>query len=334
MKIGLLRKSWGFAWVAVIGTSAYLAMTTVCHAETDALEPLTVQVTLATNSTLSVGEPIVLHYKVSNNSTTKQLSFDSGPRHEGWYRLSLTNATGKQITAATPQSSLDEVAPQGLHPASEISLLPGGNTEGDIVATQSFAVTQPGDYVLTLHIPVTYYVEPIGAWYPKGRPADQIPMSFAQDYNFHLKVMPMDQKRLQSDAEMLNRELHNPKFSPQRETLLAALSSLPEAVALPSWQSLVLDPTTPSAVLSSAVELLGGLRSLGAADLLGQIIFDRIPSSSEAGEEGVKASARRAVAEMYNLGDDRIKQKLEQVYAGHGASKSNLMESVTTSNPN
>jgi hypothetical protein len=86
--------------------------------------------------------------------------------------------------------------------------------------------------------------------------------------------------------------------------------------------------------LSSAVELLGGLRSLGAADLLGQIIFDRIPSSSEAGEEGVKASARRAVAEMYNLGDDRIKQKLEQVYAGHGASKSNLMESVTTSNPN
>ncbi len=333
MKIRFSRKSWGLICAAAISTSSYLVSTTFCHAEAIASRMLTAQVTLTTSHSLALGEPIVLHYKVSNNSTAEQLSFEGGPHHQGWYRLSVTNAAGKQITAAMPKPSLDELYPQGLHQSPEISLLPGGTIEGDIVATQALTMTRPGDYMLTLHIPVTYYLEPIGAWYPKGRPANQVPITFSQDYNFPLKVMPADPKRLQATAETLSHELQDVRYVGQSKALLAALSSLPETVALPSWQALVLDPATPSAVLSEAVELLGGLRSPGAADLLGQALFDRAPAMG-ANEDSVKASARKAVAAMYNLGDDQMKQRLEQVYAQHGASRSDFLEAVTTSNPN
>lgn len=333
MKIGVSRKSWGFICAAVASASAYLASTTFCRAEASTSGVLAAHVTLTTSHTLSLGEPIVLHYEVSNNSTAEQLSFEGGPHHQGWYRLSVTNATRKRITAAMLKPSLDELNPQGLHQSPEISLLPGGSIEGDIVATQVLAITQPGDYVLTLRVPITYYLEPIGAWYPKGRPADQVPMTFTRNFDFPLKVTPADPKRLQATAETLSRELQDVKYAGQSKALLAALSSLPEAVALPSWQALVLDPAISPAVLSKAVELLGGLRSPGAADLLGQALFDRAPSVG-ADEDGVRASARKAVAEMYNLGDDQMKQRLEQVYAQHGASRNDLLEAVTTSNPN
>lgn len=332
MKFEFSQKSLNFVCAVIIAASVLWAGTKVCRAEASASEPFAAQVTLATNSTISLGEPIVLHYKVSNNSTTDQISFDSGPSQKGWYRLSITSAAGQQMTAALSQPSLDETSPQGLHQASEISLLPGGIIEGDIVATQAFAVTQPGDYVITLRLPVTYFLEPRGAWYPKGRPADQVPMTFTQAYHFALKIVPEDPKRLQATAETLSRELQDVKYVGQSKALLAALSSLPEDAAMPSWQALILDPATPSAVLSNAVELLGGLRSPGAADLLGQVIFDRPVAG--ANEGGVKASARKAVAEMYNLGDDQTKQRLEQVYVEHGASKNDLLEAVTTSNPN
>ena len=333
MKIKFFQEALRLTYVAVMVMSVCLAAASVRHADADAAGPLTVQVTLVTSRTPSLGEPIVFHYKVSNNSADEQISFDSGPRQAGWYRLSITNVRGQKTTAPLPNPSLDEILPQGLHQASEISLLPSGTIEGDIVATQALALTRSGDYTLTLRIPLTYFLEPRGAWYPKGRPTGQISMTFTQDYSFALKVMPADQKRLQATAEALSRELQDAKYVGQSKALLAALSSLPASVALPSWQALVLNPATPSSVLSSAIELLGGLRSPGAADLLGQAIFDTTPAVG-ANEDSMKASARKAVAEMYNLGDEQTKRRLEQVYAEHGASKSDLIGAVTTSNPN
>ncbi len=335
MKHKIFKLSPQLVYVALASISSYLYLG-IASAKCASAEPsgsLDAQVSLVTSSTLTVGEPVVLYYRLSNTSPSKQLTFNAGEHRRGWYSLSLTNENGQKVTATANVPFGDQHRKQGLYQPQEISILPSAYVEGDCVVTQALGIAQPGKYTLNFHIPIIYYMEPKGAWYPEGRPANQKPFSLMRDYSFSLVVMEANPERLQATAKKLCHELQDVKLLGKSQALLAALSSLPEDIALPNWQNLILDPATPPAVLNEAVVLLGELRSPGAAELLGQVIFDRPPATGT-NEDLVRMGAHRALTEMYNAGDAQLRQKMKQVFISHGASTADLLEIVTVSNPN
>jgi len=332
-KISKLSPRLVYVALASISFYLYLGIASARCASAEPSGPLDTQVSLVTSSTLTVCEPVVLYYKLSNTSLSEQLTFNAGVHRRGWYSLSLTNENGQKMTAAADMPSSDQHREQGLHQPPEISILPSAYIEGYCVVTQALDIAQPGKYTLNFHVPISYYMEPKGAWYPEGRPANQKPFSLMRDYSFSLVVTGADPERLQATAKKLCHELQDVRFLGKSQALLAALSSLPENVALPNWQNLILDPVTSPAVLNEAVALLGKLRSPGAAELLGQVIFDRIPVTG-ANEGLVRMGAHRALTEMYNAGDAQLRQKMKQVFISHGASAADLLEIVTVSNPN
>lgn len=285
----------------------------------------TVTLMAVASSQISVGEPVVIHYKIENPSTIEQVTFHAGLQDDQWYTLTLSSQGSVIARSLKPVPE----KPQGFALSPERSILPGGSFSGDIVVGQTLGAPKPGRYVLTVHLDLPFYAEsPGGAtrFYTNGAAPDPPTGIIRQDFDFPLTVTPSNPAKLRIMAEGLEKLLLNTKNVASCQFLTKQLFALPEAQALPSWKALIADPNTSQTVLYASVTQLGFLKTAAAADLLVQM------QHRPATEWGAAPHVDGVLAEMYNTGTPALRQHIKKLAAAQGATLGSKIDGL--SNPN
>ena len=228
-----------------------------------------VEARLATPATVSLGEPIMLHYKLSNLSSNEKLVVLSGIYNTAWYTLGLKDQAGNPVRLIPDTRPLN---PPGPH-AGDIGIYAtrdgrDGWRDGYVVATKSFSVPRPGKYVLTMHVQAPYTLVPPTLENPVLMKSQIISDGtvLIQDFRFPLTVTAFNPAALQAKAnalkEAISKELNSPLLLPEIDELF----SMPEAQAGPVWEEMALQAKPMERDLIA--DKLAGLHSNKGADIL------------------------------------------------------------------
>ncbi len=298
------------AYVCLIALGLVFAPAITRPAQAGASYPVSIQIALASSPAISLGEPVMLRYRITNTSEQK-IAERLGSRLDEWYTLSLTSNNSKGATRLSKPMPSEM---PGLHLEPTGDLRPGGTSEGYIVATQSLIVLYPGKYTLHVHVHL-----PIAAVGALGEGANEAFVSahgqtWAQEFSFPLTITPADRSRLKTTAEALRKDIAHEKNVVRREADAEALFSMPEAEALPSWQALASGGDSPTGSRLIAIKQLALKRSVGTADALAEFVWSEVPSS----DETVQLEARSGLARMYEIGDATLQRHIQEIYASHG----------------
>ena len=223
--------------------------------------PLSVKMSLATGQTVSLGEPIVIHYGLSNTLTGEHLILSRGALPDDWYTISLTGGSGQAVKSIASRHTRRS---SGLFQDKEVGIMHGGKAEGSIIVPTYRTLTRPGKYTLYIHVKQPYVSEP-------DAPIDVDPathFSLDQNYMLPVTITAANPSLLRNTAERLRLEAESPLYSGSSSSAVEALFSMPENPALASWQLLISDPHVPERVLQEAVNQLTRLHSVVAVDLL------------------------------------------------------------------
>ena len=294
--------------LAIAATMA-LCNSRMTLASTGGNEPLTVDMSLMTNKTVSLGEPIILNSHIVNTDG-QTLAVHLGSRSTEWYSISLTDAAG-QAVAAVPDAPTPNQGGLQINP--DRPLLPGGVVTKYIVVTQNFLVPHPGQYELTVHVYLSY--APVASterapsvW--KKALADA-GTTQTQDFMFPVSVTAFNPVVLHQQAVQLQQEISNDSYSPLGQTLTAALFSMPEAQAADCWRALT---SKPSMALTGYAEQLKRLATPTAADILAEMLSEPGLNTEDAAYIG------QCLNEMYNAGNIPLRQHIAGIAAAHGLS--------------
>jgi hypothetical protein len=312
----------------LLGSVMLLCMTSsLSSAQTDPSDPLKVQMGLVTSRAFPVGEPIILHYEIGNILQSGQVSYHAGYHGDEWYTLSITQKASRPTGAIREGRSS---WPTATHTGTDVTVESGRSQDGDIVVSPALVPKHPGNYTLTVRVRLQGNAPPAASSPENEAPDDNAQFRFTEDYVFPLMVTKGDLIRLTATAEELSHDAQSVGNIGRSRLLVESLFSIPEAQALPSWQSLADNPKTPDPALLVATERLGCLRSSAAVRLLGQLAF-RHSEEPASNNESVNSSASKALATLYNTSDAGFRQQIEQVFISHGLDKSRLLEIATAS---
>jgi len=272
--------------------------------------PMAVEASLATPATISLGEPIMLHYKRSNLSSDEKLVVLIGIYKTGWYTLGLKDQAGNQVRLIPDTRPLN---PRGPH-SGDVGIYATSDQrdswrDGYIVATKSFTVPHPGKYVLTMHVQASYtLVAPMLE--------DPVQMKsliasagtvLTQDFSFPLTVTAADPLVLQAKAkalkEAISKELSSTLLLPEMDELF----SMPEAQAGPVWEEMAVQAKPMDRDLIA--DKVAGLHSSRAADILFKM---RDNPTTDSGFVNDKLS------EIYNGGDVPLREHIKAAAAQRG----------------
>jgi hypothetical protein len=297
----------GIALVVLIALGLILGGSQLrAQSEETATDPLSLTVSLKGSSNVSLGEPITLHYTISNISDQKV-----GVRwgEEEWYSLTLTDEAGKtNVFAASKPKSLQA----GFRVMPDPFIAPGHLIKNFLTVTQRLAISHPGNYTLTVHVLLPYTLVETSEENPV-KVEKQITSEnnvFNQDYTFRLSVAPADDLVLRTRANSLVQAMFTDHFGPAFQADMEALFSMPETQAAPSWKSLVNDASRANAELIASQ--LARLHSITTADLLVQMLDNPKLSSDEA------SFIRTKIDESYNAGDVTVKGHIKALAASRG----------------
>lgn len=277
-------------------------------------KPLSIEVSLATPPTIVLGEPVILHYKISNTSAGN-VGIRLGDHDDAWYTLSLVDAAGRKAKARTDLFT-EDAFPEDLGGARALPhpyIAAGDRRESDIVVTRLFAIPRPGKYILTVHVQASYAPVPATQENPSRLEAalDANGDVLTQTYTVALNINNADPARISAAAEALRQQIAHPRDRDfgRVQALSDALFSMPEAQAAASWEAL-------AAVDGKSVGLIADrlrrVHSIKAADILAQMMHnpnlppDEIPFVS------------RCLNQMYNTGDARLREHIRQIAASSG----------------
>ncbi len=272
--------------------------------------PMSVEASLATPAVISLGEPIMLHYKLSNLSGDQKLAVLSGIYNTSWFTLGLKDQAGKQVRQIPDIRPLN---PPGLHSGDVGSYATNDHRDswrdGYIVATKSFTVPHPGKYVLTMHVQASYTLVA-----PTLEDSNQMKSLIAsagtvltQDFSFPLTVTAADPLVLQAKAkalkEAISKEQNGTILLPEMDELF----SMPEAQAGPVWEEMALQVKPMNRDLIA--DKVAGLHSSRAADILFKM---RDNPATDSGFVNDKLS------EIYNGGDVPLREHIKAAAAQRG----------------
>ena len=302
------------ATVLVSSLAVVACSGSVVHAGSSIPGPLTVKMSLATGQTISLGEPIVIHYEMSNALPTEHLILSHGPSAGDWYTIRLADGSGQAITTIT---SRRVHRTSGLFQDKEVGIVHGGKAEGYITVPTYRTLTRPGKYTLNVHARLPYVSEP-------DTPVDVDPathLSLDQNYVLPFMLTASDATQLRNTAERLRQEAESPEYSGSAVSIVEALFSMPENQALASWQSLTSNPDVPERVLREAVIQLARLHSVAAVDLLAQLYWNPAQSPGMISW----AEVGQHIAEIYNSSDASLKAHIRELFADHGVQLPDVM---------
>lgn len=317
------------AMLAVAGMFAFVtAVTQPVHADADSSGPLRAEMYLASAKKFAPGEPVLVHYKVINTSPSESTTVSVGDNGTEWYSIKVLDATGRSVQMP-PRLFARARKPEGLYQSPERILLPGEYLEGDIVASRFMSVPVPGQYSLHIAVLLGYETGQDSAGAPPEGMSNHF--SLIRDFVFTTTVTRGDLTVVRARAESLRQEML--QGNKDSNTLAEELFSMPEATALPTWQSLVNDPMSSEFVLAGAAQQLSFRPSKAKADLVAQILWDsgRDPKTRSSAQA---ARIWAAMSKMYGTSDSSLKQYIRSLYIAHGVSASELDGSSVKSHPN
>lgn len=295
------------AGVCLLWCTLFLLSASSCLADQ---APILIEVSSATPATVSLGEPIMLHYKMSNLSATEHLAVLSGVYNTGWYTLSLKNGSGAQVALVEDTRPLN---PPGFH-AGDISVYATSDLrdswqDGYIVASKSFSMPSAGKYVLTVHVHAPYALVAPTLRNPvlvkSMIKADG--SAFVQDFSFPLTVTAANPAVLQAKAKTLKGLIEKEQSSTLLLPEMDELFSMPEAQAGSVWETMALEASPMNRDLIA--DKLGALHSSEAADILFKMIDN--PASNS-------VFVSRRLSEIYNDGNPALREHVKSVAAQKG----------------
>ena len=266
---------------------------------------------MTTRNTIMQGEPIVLHYRVTNTGG-KELAMGINMDETRFLTQSIEDASGEITPGHRPTDTTDDQS--GLFNGGAIAS--HSSLAGDVVVNQWFRSLAPGAYMLSVHTSI-YYSD-----------ADQIARTAAhsdvgdfrqdrEDFQFPIVVTLATPSRLQATAQQLEQEIvQQPAWnSSQKKLLLGELFSLPEAEALPSWKKLATS-SLPFWALDDVIDNLMHIKTAATADIL----IDMIASNSQKPNADIYVSSAlvNAMAVTYRDGGLPLRQHIRTLYASRG----------------
>lgn len=279
-------------------------------AEEDSVE---VQISLVSRATITQGEPILLHYTISN-VTNHTIAVGLGLYNTDWYQLSLVGHGGAN---AAPLPDERPMNPQGAFATPRNLIDAGGNLSGYIVATRFLAISHSGSYTLGIHLHLPYLSTEDDRIVPQDKTIRASGTSIEQIFNFPIVVLPPDTVQLLKTATLLRQQYSQRKNEDRSMALLDALFSMPEAQASPIWESLANDPKESADLIASK---LRHVNTITAADILAGMLQKRDRNQDEL------AAVSRNLNEMYNTANPPLKAHLRQIATSYGIT---LPEKIT-----
>ncbi len=256
-----------------------------------------------TKKTVSLGEPIILDYKIINSSSSDEAYIHLGEFSKWWLTISLVDEAGREAPAIKAIPPPGKQALQGR--AAFISPMSG--FPGHFIVNQWFVVSRPGNYRLNVHARLNYVLGSHARRVTQEQLAKGSDTALTRDYSFPIVVTRREPARLRAVAESLRAALSEAKGH-QTRRLVEALFTMPAAYAAPSWQELINDPERPIDIQSSVTGRLARFPSLEAADFLTWIAWSsKIPEHTR---PGVKNILRR----FHEKGNANLKQHVEQIF--------------------
>lgn len=286
-------------WIAFVWLN--FAAVTAMGRPTCAATPINVEMTLATGSTLVQGEPVVLHYKITN-AADQDASARLGTEDKEWYTIKVIDSAGKHVPSRIESRPLQvwEKGPRGVTVQSHRF------QQGYLVSKYLFAL--PGKYTLSVHVRLPYGLVTESNTVKREPLEKEFTEVYENDYSFPLTLMPANENRLRANAEALERAASN-RGQSWHPAFIQALCSIPEEQAWPSWQALADDPSVSE---SSKVELakqLVLLHTNKAMDILASMVWN------PAQPLGGPVSAADWLMQAYISGDDQLRKHIKDIYA-------------------
>ncbi|BDI32613.1 hypothetical protein CCAX7_46640 [Capsulimonas corticalis] len=306
MKIKQVRTFRQQPLIALVAVAAFALSPVPVSAREDVTPPLDVQVSLVTPAQITLGEPILLRYKIVNGSEQK-VAAQLGVQGMDWYTITLRDANNTVMPSTQNQRP---VQPRGAFSIENGSLDKGGYSDGYIPVTKRVVIQHPGKYTLTLHVNIPYT---LGSDTVAGSP-DII----SQDMAFQILVTAPDSHSLQSTAEALREAVSDTGTNGKLlRADMDALFSMPEAQVSAVWKDLATKPSMNNDLVASELEALGSKTSvdilvnmLDVPTLKCTPVSDRINRIYNAGDpilrEHIKAVARQKGFEMPECAGESI----------------------------
>lgn len=224
-------------------------------ASADSPQPGILQVALV-SKTVSLGEPVVMAYKVTNVEGRRIGSnINEDPRR--WLSISLIDAVGRSLTAAPAAAQKPMHGGITLSQGSVINANTSSTNSvtGFIVVGQATQPIRPGQYRLRLSAHQKYYWDE----------APGEPVTVDQDFLLPLTVTDKDPYRLLATAEKYRQDvLHGDKY----QTAIKALFSMRDPECLPVWRKLATDPSLDAFRATEVMDELARINSISASDIL------------------------------------------------------------------
>jgi len=210
-------------------------------------QPGVFQIALTSNI-ISMGEPLILKYKVTNTDP-KRVTVNVDDDQRGWLTMTLIDASGH------PLQAMPDSPPASRHPAAGIEIDPNSQYTGYVIASQKFQPTHAGIYRLNLSAHLTYS-------------SDEGQSVFGQDFSFLVTVPAKDPQRLHVAAENLRQiVLHGNEY----RWAVKALFSMHDPDCFPVWRELATDPMLTAFRATDVIHELVNIGSLNAGNLLAEM---------------------------------------------------------------
>ena len=234
-------------------------------ADNSAAEPFGVQASLVTPGRITLGEPILVRYTITNVSACKAVTH-LGIYGTDWFTLTMRDANGVAVPVI-PDSR--PAHPQGAYSSKSGFFRAGSSDTGYIPITKGLAIQHPGQYTLIIHARLPYVMDDALTEGASEALATDSGFAQTQDITFPILVQPADLNRLQATAEALRKASTDRMNGQLALAYMDALFSMPEAQAAASWRSLALKPSIDTGVVANE---LAELRSATGVDILNEMM--------------------------------------------------------------
>ena len=269
---------------------------------------ISVEFSLDNSSTITIGEPLVLRYKITNVSANLGVACPVAVEKEDWYSLDLKDANGVSVAKSKKTETRNL---RGFRSENFTTLPQAGSDQDYLVASQLFAIRHAGKYLLTVRVhalcaPVDDTEQNLlsvkQAIKANGSP-------YTATYTFAVNVSDLSPTRLQSVATSIVQKLSTETDGKETKYLLNALFSMPEAYCLLEWQAVVNKPGMNAALIATKLENIG---SVQASNLL----FQMLDSPSLSSDDSTFVSEK--LAEAYNSGNADLRSHLKNTMTQRG----------------
>lgn len=295
----------------LLTAACLLVLGTAFSVKANAQAPLEVSVAVSGSSKISLDEPLLLHYRVTNISDSRNITIGLGYYKNGWYDLNLTDANGQSVQVI-PHDTQTE--PRGFHYTGTHSLQPTKFEEDSIVVTRHLRLRHPGKYNLTVkaHLP---YIDVTGT--EGGGLARKLYTNIAsshetlaQTFTFPITVTELNSAQLEAKAREIAQTATTEKDQEKYCLLLDTLFTIPETQAISSWTTLTDNPSSMNVNIIAGK--LSEVHSIKTIDLLIKMLDSPALTADQA------AYLRQRVDESYNASNTTVKAHVKEVAAKRG----------------